>query len=321
MTKFAGLMLALLATSQVGCNAADVPSVPAVSTSPTGASTPPNVSTYVKQQGWSLVKSKALTLPVNDIAPVVYTAKGDFAPSCGLLAHTAAGTEFFEMLSPEQGAGFPQCLVVNDVAAFEMRNRQYLVFEYINRDTTEDFYRQYFYLYRDSAGRYVADNELNDSAVWAEPFRASKNRINAPQATEGVRRAKGILLSKAVPGMKFLEREFMAGKTGTFAAFHDKAKEKCTFLVDVGAKPSVFEHDLFASGDKCKTVLAAGKMEHAGATYYLALFQGVKRNHLGVVSVGPNNVVAAESNGAIAAAKKSELKDLKTAKEALKSAL
>ena len=319
MKNFSGLMLALLATAQVACDAA-VPGVPAVSKTPAGASTP-NVSTYVAQQGWSLVKSKTPTLPVNDIAPVVYTAKGDFAPSCGLLAHTAAGTEFFEMLTPEQGAGFPQCLAINDVAPFEMRNRQYLVFEYINRDTKEDFYRQYFYLYRGPAGRYIADNELNDSAVWIEPFRASPNSINAPRAQEGVRRAKGILLSKAVPGMQFLEREFMVGKTSTFAAFHDKSKEKCTFLVDAGAKPIMFQHDLFASGDKCKTVLAAGKMEHAGATYYLALFKGASRNHLGVVSVGPNNIVAAESRGAIAAAKKSTLADLKTAREALKSAL
>lgn len=98
-------------------------------------------------------------------------------------------------------------------------------------------------------------------------------------------------------------------------------QEKCTFLVDAGAKPAVFEHDLFASGDKCTTVLAAGKMEHAGAIYYLALFKGARRNHLAVVSVSPNNNVAAESRGAIAAAKKSALLDLKTAKEALKSAL
>lgn len=225
MTNLITLLLALLATSHVTCNAANVTGVPAVSKTPADSSTP-NVSKYVTQQGWALVKSKALTLPVSDMAPVVYTAKGDFAPSCGLLAHTATGTEFFEMLSPEPDTGFPQCLAINDVAAFELRNRRYLVFEYINRDTKEDFYRQYFYLYRDTAGRYVADNDLNDSAVWSEPLRARKNTINAPQAAEGVRRAKGILLSKAVPGMRFLEREFMAGKTSAFAAFHDKAKEK-----------------------------------------------------------------------------------------------
>lgn len=321
MTKFfSGLLLAVLAASQVACNAANVPDVAAVPKTTSGARAP-NVSQYVTQQGWSLVKSKAPMLPVSDIAPVVYTAKGDFAPSCGLLAQTAASTEFFEMLSPEQGTGFPQCLAINDVAAFELRNRQYLVFEYINRDTKEDFYRQYFYLYRDPAGRYVVDSELNDSAVWTDSLRASPNSVNPPRAQEGVRRAKGTLLSKAVPGMQFLEREFMAGKTSTFAAFHDKTKEKCTFVVDVGAKPVMFGHDLFAGGDKCKTVLAAGKMDHAGSTYYLALFKGTTRNHVGVVSVAPNNIVAAETKGAIAAAKKSTLVDLKTAKVALKSAL
>ena len=320
--RFSVLMLAVLATSQVACNAADVPVNPAVPKTATGARGPsPDVSKYVAQQGWSLAKAKSPTLPVSDIAPVVYTARGDFAPSCGLLAQTAAGTEFFEMLSPEEGAGFPQCLAVNDAAAFELRNRQYLVFEYINRDTKEDFYRQYFYVYRDSTGRYMADKELNDSAVWTESLRASPNSVNAPLAQEGVRRAKGILLSKAVPGMQFLEREFMAGKTSTFAAFHDKSNEKCAFVVDVGAKPVIFGHELFAGGDKCKTVLAAGKMDHAGTTYYLALFKGSTRNHVGVVSVADNNTVAAESKRAIAAAKKSTLVDMKTVKAALKSAL
>ena len=319
MGNFSGLMLALLVTAQVTCNAA-VPAAPSVSKTRTDASTL-NVSQYVTQQGWSLVKSTAPTLPVNDIAPLVYTAKGDFSPSCGLLAHTAAGTEFFEMLTPERGAGFPQCLAVNDVASFKMRDRQYLVFEYINRDTKEDFYRQYFYLYRGPAGRYIADKESNNSAVWTEPVRASPNSISSPRATEGVRRARGILLSTAVPGMQFLEREFMVGKTSTFAAFQDKSKEKCTFLVDAGDKPIIFQHEVFSNGDKCQTVLAAGQMDHAGATYYLALFKGDSRNHLGVVSVGPNNIVATESRGAIAAAKKSTLPDLKTAKEALKLAL
>lgn len=319
MTNFSALMLAILATAQVACNAA-VPGAPAATKGTTGAHTP-DVSKYVAEKGWSLGKTKTPAFPVVDIAAMVYTAKEDFAPSCGLLAQTAAGTEFFEMLSPEQGAGFPQCLAVNDAALFEMGKRQYLVVEYINRDTKEDFYRQYFYLYRGPAGRYIADNELNDSAVWSEPLRASKNSMNVPQIREGIRRAHGISLSKAVPGMQFLEREFMVGKTSTFAAFHDKTKEQCAFAVGANDKPLTFQHDLFASGEKCKNVLAAGKMEHAGATYYLALFKGASRNHLAVLSVSPNNIVTAESKGAIAAAKKSPLADLKTAKEALKSAL
>jgi hypothetical protein len=145
-------------------------------------------------------------LPVSDIAPVLYIAKGDVAPSCGLVARTAAGTEFFAMLSPEQGAGFPQCLSINDAAAFEVRNRQYLVFEYIIRDTVEDFYRQYFYLYRDPAGRYIPDSLLNDSVAWSEPLRASHYSNNAPRAQEGVRRARGTLLSGAVRDMQFLPR-------------------------------------------------------------------------------------------------------------------
>jgi hypothetical protein len=249
----------------------------------------------------------------------LYTAKGDAAPSCGLLAHTASGTEFFEMLSSDQEAGFPQCLTISDAAAFDLRNRHYVVVEYIIRDTVEDFYRQYFYLYRDAAGRYIPDGELNDSTVWTEPLRASRDSIDAPRAREGVRRAKGTLLAKAVPGMRFLGREFMAGKNSAFAAFYDKASDRCAFLVDAGGKNATFGHELFAKGDKCESVLASGKMERAGRTYYLALFKGVSRNHLAVVSVAPSNDIAAETSLALSAERKSTLLDLRAAKQAVNS--
>lgn len=307
------LMQAALVMAPAACHAAGGSAAPAVPKSQGGAGTP-SVAQYVKNQGWSLLKSAAAPLPVRDIAPVLYRAEGDFAPSCGLLAQTPAGTDFFQIQSPEQETG-------TDAAVFDLRNRRYLVFEYINRDTKEDFYRQYFYLYRDPAGRYVADGELNNSAAWSEPFRASPHSNNASRVQEGVRRAKGISLSKALPGMRFLERDFIVGKSSTFAVFHNTSDKKCAFLVDAGVKPVVFEHELFARGDTCNTVLAAGKMEHAGATYYLSLFKGASRNHLGILSVSPDRTVAAENKMAIAAGKRSALADLKTAKEAVKSTL
>lgn len=309
-----------LAAAQAECNASGASSVTASSTTSTGASVP-DVFKYAAQQGWTSVKAGTPKLPLNDIAPVVYTAKGDIAPSCGLLAHTAIGIEFFEMLSPEKGSGFPQCLNISDAAEFELRNRQYLVVEYINRDTVEDFYRQYFYLYRDSAGRYTTDSELNDSVVWTDPLRASRDSVNASRAQEGVKRAKGTLLAKAVPGMRFLEREFMTGKNSSFAAFHDKASDKCVFLVDAGAKRATYGHELFAKGDKCDIVLASGKMENAGTTYYLALFKGAVRNHLAIVSVASGDAIAAETDLALGVETKGTLADLKTAKERLKSLL
>lgn len=267
------LALVGLAMSQIVCVASDASNVSAVQAASKGFRGP-DVSKYAAQQGWTSVKTYIPTLRVNDIVPVLFTAKGDVAPSCGLLAHTAAGTEFFEMMSPENGAGFPQCLTISDVAAFELRNRRYLVIEYIDRDTVEDFYRGYFYLYRDADGRYVADSELNDSTVWTEPVRASRDRFDTPRAQEGIKRAKGTLLAKAVPGMRFLGRDFIAGKTSAFAAFHDPSNDRCTFLVDAGGKPISYGHELFAHGDKCKSVLASAKMERAGTTYYLALFKG-----------------------------------------------
>lgn len=317
---FSAIFVVVLATSQVACKASDGSSDTAATRNASAVSAP-NVSKYVAERGWTVAKSKALTLPVSDIAPVLYTAKGDFAPSCGLLAQTSAGTEFFEILSPEEGAGFPQCLVIDDVAAFELRKRQYLVFEYLNRDTKEDVYRQYFYVYRDAAGRYIADKELNESPAWAEAVVASNSKVNRPLAKEGIRRARGTVLANMVPGMHFLERDFIAEQTNAFASFHDKARNKCAFVVESGSKPTTFGHDLFASGDTCLEVLATSKLERAGITYFLALFRGTTRNHLTAVSVAANGAIAAETRAALAAEKASALVNMKATKAAFQSAL
>lgn len=315
-TAFVGI----LATSQVACNAKEVSNVATAPIS-RNASIALDVSKYVSERGWKLAKTKALALPVSDIAPVVYTAPGHYAPSCGLLTRTSSHTEFFEILSPEKGAGFPQCLAIDDVAAFELHKRQYLVFEYLNRDTKEDVYRQYFYVYRDAAGRYVADKELNESPAWAASVVASSDKVNRPLAKEGIRRARGTVLAKTVPGMRFLERDFIAEQTSAFASFHDKASNKCAFVVDSGSKPITFGHDLFASGDTCLEVLATSKLERAGITYFLALFRGKTRNHLTAVSVAANGAVAAETRAALAAEKASPLVNMKATKAALQSAL
>ena len=285
------------------------------------ASSSPDVAKYIAQKGWTPVKSKVPVLPVSDIAPVIYTMKGDSAPSCGLLAQAGSGFSFLEILTPEPGVGFPQCLGISDVAAFDMNNRKYLVFEYLNRDTKEEFYRQYFYVYKDSAGSYKADIDLNDSAAWPDPVPADSASTLTPRAQEGIRRAKGTILSKAVAGMSFLGRNFITTKSSSYAIFQDKSHEKCAFVVDAGAKPVVFDHGVFSVGQKCTEVLASSSFEKDGKVYYLALYAGNGKNNLSVVSVSENKLVAAEPQLAIAAMKKGQLVNIIQAKKAVLFAL
>lgn len=299
------LFFAVLASTQIACS----------------ASSAPNVQQYIAQQGWTPYQTKSTVLPVTDIAPVMYMTKGNFAPSCGLLVQTSAAPAFIEIQRPEQGTGFPQCLAINDVAAFDLNKKKYLVFEYINRDTKEDFYREYFYVYKDATGRYVADKELNNSDVWPEPVPASSNGQNPPRAKDGVRRARGAALSKSVPGMKFLGRDFLLDHARAFAIFQDKAREKCAFVIETAAAPAIFGHELFSDGDKCSSVLASSKLEKDGKAYYLAMFKGANQNHLAVVSVSKENVVTPEKDAAVAVNKMGKLSNIKSAKEALLATL
>lgn len=302
MKKIAlALLFTTLTSTQVACS----------------ASSAPNVQQYIAQRGWSAYQAKSLALPVTDIAPVMYMAKGSLAPSCGLLTQAGATPVFLEILSPEEGSSFPQCLAINDVAAFDLNKKKYLVFEYINRDTQEDFYRQYFYVYKDAAGRYVADSALNESDAWPESLKASATAVNPPRAQDGVKRARGAALSKVVPGMKFMGRDFLQDDSRSFAVFQDKAKEKCAFVVDAGATPVTVGHEAFAEGDKCSTILASSKLEKDGTSYYLAMFKGAQRNHLAVVSVNKENAIAIEKDAALAAGSRDKLVDMKGAKKAL----
>lgn len=302
---FLVLAITFMAATHVACN----------------ASSPLDVARYIAQKGWSSVKTKVPVLPVSDIAPAIYMKKGDSAPSCGLLAQATTGIAFLEILIPEPGGGFPQCLGISDVAAFDMNNRKYLVFEYLNRDTREEFYRQYFYVFKDAAGDYKADADLNDSAAWPDPIAAKSASILTPRAQEGIRRARGAMLSKAVPGMSFLGRDFITTKSSSFAIFQDKSREKCAFVVDAGAKLAVFHHESFSAGQKCTEVMASSSFEKNGKIYYLALYAGNEKNILSVVSVSENNLVAAEPKLAIAATQKGKLMNMIEAKKALLLAL
>lgn len=281
------------------------------------ATGPLNVPQFIAQQAWTPYAPRSVALPSSEVAVVTYFAKGATAPSCGLLTQASSAPEFIEILSPEPGAGFPQCLTINDVAQFELDKKKYLVFEYINRDTKEDFYREYFYVYKDAAGHYVADKELNNSAAYPESVRASANGPNPPRAKDGVKRAKGTLISKIVPSMSFLARDFLLDDTRAFAVFQDKAKEKCNFVLDSGTKPAIFGHEIFSEGDKCSEILASSKLDKDGKTYYLAMFKGAAKNRLAVISVNKENAIVAEKDAAIATTKHTKLTDMKSAKTAL----
>lgn len=150
------------------------------------ATSGPDVAKYLAQRGWSAYDSKArLTMPANDIAPLTYYAKDTNVPSCGLLAGTASAPKFIDILSTEPGEQYPHCAGINDVAAFKLTGRDYLVFTYTDRDTRNESYEQFFYVYKSKTGDYVADTQLNESVAGEDG-----NKKPGTKAADGIRLAR-----------------------------------------------------------------------------------------------------------------------------------
>lgn len=136
-----------------------------------------DVPAYIASQGWGVYESKVrLRVPVDDLAAVMYYAKGSNVPSCGLLT---AGKAFIEILEASEGEEYPHCLNINDAAAFTLAGRQYLVFEYSSRETRGETTDEFFYVYKDG-GDYQPDARLNDGA----------SARRGARAVDGIRRAR-----------------------------------------------------------------------------------------------------------------------------------
>src|SRR4051794_8547066 len=108
-------------------------------------SKPLDLQKYVQQQGWTeaAVKRK-LASPVSGIVPFMYFSKDSSVPSCALLVETSTEPTLIELSGPEQGETYPQCLGINDVANFRVGTRDYVVFEYLSRETREDSFSRFY---------------------------------------------------------------------------------------------------------------------------------------------------------------------------------
>jgi hypothetical protein len=280
------------------------------------AASSPDVAKYLAQRGWTAYDSKTrLAIPVNDIAPLTYYAKNANVPSCGLLAGTASALKFIDILSTEPGEQYPHCTAINDVAAFKLAGKDYLVFEYTDRETRNETYEQFFYVYKDKTGEYVADAQLNEGAD-ANDNNKKPPAKSAPKASEGIRLARAYAIKQAQPGMELQARDLVVDGTGAFAVFKDKTSANCTFVVDNGTELSKFGSELFAERDKCIDYLASSKLDTPAKTYYLGMFKGGDAaTRIALFSVTKSTAtVRAEKELAQSAASTGKIADIKSLK-------
>ena len=224
------------------------------------------------------------------------------------------------MSEPDGDENWPICSGINEALVHAFNGKQYLVVEFVEQSTREDFGRMYFYAYKDAAGRYVADAELNASEA-AIDHTARTGDYSVPRAKNGIRQAKAYFINKMVPGMAIRYRDFIDDEARAFAIFQDQAKSKCSFAVQVAGKLHAFEQHAFGDGDRCKEVLASSKLEKNGVVYYIAMYKGTKQNRIAVVGVSPSNLVTAEKTLSVTVNRSARLTDMKSAKQALAAAL
>lgn len=294
--KFQDLMLSL---------AAVVSAWPSAANAATGA----DAAQYMAQRGWTNYDSKVRpTIPAEGIAPVMYYAKGSNVPSCGLLSGTAAAPTFVEILAAEPGEQYPQCAGINDAAAFKLAGKDYLVFEYTDLDSRNESYEQFFYVFKNKGGEYVADEKLNEEAGGPQ-----KGKV---KAADGIRAARGYAIGKAQPAMELQTRDLIADTNGAFAVFKDKASANCSFVLDNGTELGKFSSELFTARGKCLNYLASSKLDTPATTYYLGMFKGSDAaTNVAVFSMAKGTAaVRAEkelAQRAVASGKVTDIKSLK----------
>jgi len=283
-----------------------------------------DAGSYIRNQGWKQYDTTSLPRsPVSDVVPLMFYDKGNSVPSCGVLTASAGGKEpvFIELVGSDPGVGFPQCLSIAAITPFKLQNKEYLVIEYISRETREDVDRRFHYLVRSPTQGFVTDTVLTEAAPVTPRGQGAAG--TAPvKALDGVRFARLVQLGKAQPAWRLLERDIISDKSSSFSTFQDKTATKCQFITEAGAAPVVTSYDAFSPSAKCTSVLASSRLEKGGKVYYLAMFLTEdKKQFVGVTSVAADGNIAVEKNLAEMINRGAMTKDMKTAKAALLKAI
>lgn len=249
-----------------------------------------NIAAFLKERGAESAELRQLARsPSPAVVPVAFYDKDAMAPSCGLLVAVphAAKPRYIDILDADNGSTFPQCVAIPSIRAFRLQGRHYLAVEYLDRDTSDDTYRYFHYVYDDPAQGFVEDKVLNYE-VPSSDFR---------KAADGVKLARAAIMRKTFPQWRFLERDFIAGDTSSFATFEDGHARACHFAMEAGAKPLSANLAEVASTSGCACVLAATRLAAPATTYYVAMFRSDAGKQLvAIASIADDGTLKVEKN-------------------------
>jgi hypothetical protein len=288
--------------------------------SPDEKNTHDDVAKLVARRGAKISDVRPLASPPgSEIIPAIYYEKGTTVQSCGLVIKTRGKQDpsFVELLSPESGLDFPQCLNITSIVPFKLANRNYVSVEYISRETRNENYRSFHYLYRDETGDFIVDRTLTNVVPSLDTTIAEAMPTPAKRL-DGIRGARLAYLTAAFPQWQIERRDFISDANSSFAVFEDKKNNQCHLAVEAGGRPLAASSEEYTHDEKCIGVLASSRLVRPTITYYLELFKtGPNKQRVGIMSATPEAVIRIEKSLSDEINRAGAPKDVKTARAAL----
>jgi hypothetical protein len=279
-----------------------------------------DVSKLIAQCGGKLSEVTPLAVsPDRDLAPVIYYEKGNSVPSCGLvtLSPQKNTTDFIELVGSEPKVNFPQCLNITSITPFKLQGKNYLSVEYISRETRDEVYRNFHYLYKDAAQGYLAGDSLNGAVAGMETT-VSKSMPSPAKARDGIRSARLAYLRKTFSNWTAQERDFISEGNSSFLPFEDKRSRQCHFVAEAGATAVDTSSSAYVTGSGCVSLLASSRLTKANITYFIELFNVESgRQFAAIISVAADGKITAEQSLANKVNGAGATRDIRTAKAAL----
>ena len=254
---------------------------------------------YIRQHGWEPYNAAHVARSPNpDVAPLLYYVDNDSMPSCGLLTSVpgARAPKFTELMQASKGEDFPQCVNVVSIVPFRLDSKEYLSVEYVVRDTREDLYRNFAYLYRDPKNGYVSGSTAPKSAT-IEARRISSMSASPATWLDGIKLARADYLKQAHPRWQFHDRDFISDEGSSFSLFDDRKAKQCYVVTESGGKPVVASATDYSAGAQCSGIVASSRLEKRGMVYYIGLLKLSTGAQLAVLtSVAPTGEIRIEKD-------------------------
>jgi hypothetical protein len=193
--------------------------------------------------------------------------------------------------------------------------------EYYSRETRGETTREFHYLVEDSDAGFVTDEKIYKgmSGLYAVMRRSE---LASARPLEGIKDARAAAMKTSFPQWRFLERDFIADSTSSFATFEDIKSHACFFAAESGARPVSVSFADVATDTRCAGVLASSRLRTQAATYYLALVKAdTGRQRVVIVSVARDGKIKIEKELADALNHAEATRDIKTAEAALSARL